>query len=990
MNNSQANFIPMRMRGQGWQIGNLSILKILFALVGVIIPSIIFLPLLSLKTDTAKYSAIILTVGFIIFNQVLVWIPHSSGHSLLIALWLKFNYKISYNNFNNKTKASIFDIYKYKTETKKVNETLILKWNELKKNLDGSYSLKHIKNKTNITNNHKDDFNSLKELGILKIKDGSDESKSRYFLGFKVIGYDISHKSHDEIKNIISQLHNVFKNITTPHTLIKLSQPVNFADNVRALDKEVSEIIKRNNNEEQRNVQYDILALDKKRFINNDKDNFSLENVPIEVNWFLILNGENLAEIKAMRESIIKEFNKLKIDLKLLNQNQLSNVFISLYAPYISFNDRNILNNDANHWNEILNFNNIEILDNVVKAKPYLLENNIKTHDTFLKVGLIKDYPTITPPFAWLYKLATSFDAIVMHNNLVDKEEIHKLINQSFENTELKRANTTNKSKKGEMEFLYNSFKQLSNSIGSGLEKIYDSTIYTINYSFTKPSDAISSFNQSKTMAKNLGFTVIPLTYQQRAGFGDLFVKSKLLLPKYKFPLPAYCYAYGFPFISATINDLRGTIIGKTDKGEQFVFDMTKIDSVRKNHNMFILGNSGTGKSTFLKLLWMHLYGRGHKIFITDPEAEDDNEKLVRNLKGTYIDMAETKINPLIINIYNEDKKHNKWTYDIDNKASWLSEWFATIFGYDPNNSFQTMTKAIFAKWITKYYNSYGIKEDTEVSDNMIWPSVGEFYQYLKSQVETIKSKDGDINIDCEEELLKQLQLYFIDGNMLPSKLWNTNSTFVDLSKSYLNSFNISKLVNQSSNIQRASYMLLLDLANKEMWRNKIYNDANKRVALENHSNYDTTFLFLIFDEAHLMIDRKNPTTTAFLAETGARCRKYSTSLIVATQNVKTFTGDPEILYQSTRIINNTQYSLSLGLKENDIEELDKLWEPIGGLTEQEKDFLSNAQKGDCIFAVTSQNRIQVLIDIGKDEAFRKYASFIKDDKAVNKKLDEE
>ncbi|TPR53351.1 hypothetical protein [Metamycoplasma neophronis] len=130
--------------------------------------------------------------------------------------------------------------------------------------------------------------------------------------------------------------------------------------------------------------------------------------------------------------------------------------------------------------------------------------------------------------------------------------------------------------------------------------------------------------------------------------------------------------------------------------------------------------------------------------------------------------------------------------------------------------------------------------------------------------------------------------------------------------------------------------------------------------------------------------------TTSFLAETGARCRKYSTSLIIATQNVKTFTGDPEILYQSTRIINNTQYSMSLGLKENDIAELDKLWEPIGGLTEQEKEYLASAQKGDCIFSTSSQTRTQLQIDIGGDIAFRKYANFIKNDHEIKSQEIEE
>ncbi|WP_322961412.1 hypothetical protein [Mycoplasmopsis cynos] len=96
MSANYSNFIPLRMRGQSWQIGNLSVLKILFAIVGVLIPAGVMLPFIIL--ENALILVLILFGIVVLITQLLIWIPTSSGHSLAVMLWLKFVYKISYNN----------------------------------------------------------------------------------------------------------------------------------------------------------------------------------------------------------------------------------------------------------------------------------------------------------------------------------------------------------------------------------------------------------------------------------------------------------------------------------------------------------------------------------------------------------------------------------------------------------------------------------------------------------------------------------------------------------------------------------------------------------------------------------------------------------------------------------------------------------------------------------------------------------------------------
>lgn len=960
------NFIPQRMRGQSFSIGKIPLTKVFLSIILGVIPFIILYFILKGQDNFITS----MLVGGLMWggaNQGLVWFPTKSGHSLIKLLFLAFNFKSSYNHFKNATECEIFDLYKLKTNSNEVNKHYVYKLSQLKRNNDGSYSPK------NYDRNLREDLKNLPP-NIFAINDGLSNSKVMYMSIIKINGYDITHASADTKQSLIMGLHAIEKSIDIPYSLIKIKQPTNLAQNLDGNDINLSSITHTTMMNEQLLVKQHILQNNR---IQLSRDLFSYQDTAVENNWFLVLHHYNVDNVKLTLENLSKSFNGLKIGTQILNKREIFNVLVSVYAPYICFNDKNIVNvDDIDSYKSLLNFNTLKFTSTHVEVIPKLQQfypqsKNIKT---YMKIGVIDKYPTTNLSFAWLYTLSSAVDTVVIHNTPLPKDKLQKMIDASFSNTELTHGMTRSKSKKKESEFLYQSFEMLANAIGSGNETVIESNIYTINYSLNHEKEVNESFKQSESALKSIGFVLRPLTFQQRAGFSDLFIKNKLFLNKYLIPMPNYVFAISYPFISTTINDKFGTLLGKTDKKELFIFDLFNLNATRTNANQFVIGKSGAGKSTYLKKLWMHEYAKGNKVILIDPENE--NSGIVKNLKGTNVDLLDTPLNPLEINIFKLNTQ-NQYEYDIDAKCSWLTAWFSTIFGWGPSQEDQTK-KIYLTNYLIKFYKYFRFDKYVKVNELKYqpnFPSISEFYSWLKQNL-----NDDNMNM-YEKDIINCFNLNFIDSDMITKKLWN-NKNSLKISESDLINFDISKIQNLEDALKRAMYMFVLDLANKEVWKNRLFNDKVKQsLTKEQLANFYVKHILVIVDEAHLLIDKKSPEALSFLAETVKRIRKYDGALIVATQNINDFIADDVIKKESTALINNCQTSVSLGLAPNDIKVYDELLSSIGGLTEQEKNYLGGAVKGDCLYILGGFNRIQVRIDISNDVSFLHYANSIKVDK---------
>lgn len=127
-------------------------------------------------------------------------------------------------------------------------------------------------------------------------------------------------------------------------------------------------------------------------------------------------------------------------------------------------------------------------------------------------------------------------------------------------------------------------------------------------------------------------------------------------------------------------------------------------------------------------------------------------------------------------------------------------------------------------------------------------------------------------------------------------------------------------------------------------------------------------FCAVIVDEAHLYIDPDNPAILKYMVQMTKTVRKFNAGMIFTTQNPGDFTVNNATSDDASRIIQNCQYSVFFGLKDQDIDKVQQLFKNSNQLLQSEIRYLVNARYGKCLFSISSNKRIRVEIYYNKLE----------------------
>lgn len=163
--------------------------------------------------------------------------------------------------------------------------------------------------------------------------------------------------------------------------------------------------------------------------------------------------------------------------------------------------------------------------------------------------------------------------------------------------------------------------------------------------------------------------------------------------------------------------DETGYYFGRTsgmenddNKNTAIILDMFKRGNDRTNSNFFVVGKSGTGKSTSIKSIIQILYMQGVKLLIIDPETE--YKELVRNLGGSWLNTGggSSSINILEVRQAPQDEENEDKPL-FENGVSVLAlhirvlEMFFSM--YKPQLT--DIQKALLKKALIETYEKFGI-----------------------------------------------------------------------------------------------------------------------------------------------------------------------------------------------------------------------------------------------------------------------------------------
>ena len=460
-----------------------------------------------------------------------------------------------------------------------------------------------------------------------------------------------------------------------------------------------------------------------------------------------------------------------------------------------------------------------------------------------------------------------------------------------------------------------------------------------------------------KTQIMRSGFRVYDLFGKQKEAFTNCNVSRRMTLKKYERGINSSSLAAIFPFVSDAIQDPKGFYLGMNS--EPVFIDFFQRDRERINSNMVIMGKSGCGKSFCTKSILANLAAENSKIFILDPEKEYDI--IARNMYGKVIDVGsarEGRINPLQVNA-TQDEEDGEGNVSLSMHMQFLETFFGMILEGITMDGMELLTEAL-----KELYSKFGINNTTNIETVKPeqFPIMQDLYDFICEKYEN--STD-----DYNRNNYKVLKIYlnkFAEGGR-NAQLWNGPSTISSAENFIVFNFQ-SLLANNAGAVANAQMLLIMRWLNNEVINNKDYN-----------AKYKTNRkIIVVIDEAHVFIDPKQTVALDFMQQMAKRIRKYAGSQIVITQNIKDFTGSPEIARKSTAIINACQYSVIFALAPQDMNDLVILYEKAGKINEKEQDTITSNPRGRAFFMTSTYSRTNV--DVLVNDRIRNLFEKLRDD----------
>ena len=627
---------------------------------------------------------------------------------------------------------------------------------------------------------------------------------------------------------------------------------------------------------------------------------------------------------------------------------------------FVSFDNYNKLVKQISFFEKILNsvfniqpitsFKIKELQDNIYNTtkKGVLKSTHIQTPTNKHKFLSIYKYPTKTNMF-WLKDLFNiKHTEILLNIEPIDKQEALRLLNNAEQKSRLHMERAGKTSELIDISLHQNDILDTIKVIQTDTDTLKNiNVLVRIDYKTNEEQQLI--MNELKNIELNFGLKMSTLYFRQEIALNMFKIGQKdTLMGEFGTPFTSTEISSSYFFKNYGLNDQDGYLLG-TGQIEQEIIVFNQFHrnkQKRTSSNMTILGKIGSGKSFLTKKIVKQQALNNSKIVVFDPENEYNF--LVDALNGQRINFASqsNRINPLEFTHAIEEDNLSP----LENHLIFLKTFYQNAFTDIPTiylNMLVEITRNTFMKF---KLNNLSFLKKAKPKD---FPTFDDIYIEAKKYISKEKlEKEYKLN------LLSYLKEFTIGTY---SGLFNHKSNIVF--KNNLISFELRNIFkNSSKSIATLSLYVIFSYVENWVILNRVNNEKNKRADK----------IMIVIDEAHLIAD-SNPTIVGYLGKLAKRIRKYMGSVVIATQDLKDFVGTKENAKHTEALFNNSQY-LFIGLMEaGNINDLKQLFKNDNSLNDQIIHSISNAEKGDFYFKISSQKHhlIHVLPTPDELEWFR-------------------
>lgn len=786
------------------------------------------------------------------------------------------------------------------------NKNKYISKNQMKKRIKNSQILSNIK--------------EIGEDGLIYLKSGEVASL------IEVGAIDLSLTSKQEKTNFFYTLKSLYQIRGLNLKCYKIDDKINLNNNKINLDK----LLEKYNDDETR-----------KELLNTNKEliNYLEENdYTVSSIYYWVVIAKTVEELEKLLDEIEEIVNDIqpRINIEII-QNKLQ-VFKFISNLYLN---KNTL--DQLVWSGLSEL----ALPMNVSEHP----SSIKFDENEFQLCTIKSVPPFVDElfFERVFNVP-NVRACLSVKDTISQEELIRWVNNQYQFLLTDRNTTKKLSDATELDRQEENFQILMQEIKNGDEKIKEVSLILV-----VTGDKKTRENTIRELKKLVDVYQIKLDVprlRQLETWQTYDINSRSL-EDYSIYLPTLTMAAGFPFTETYFNDSNGYMLGvDTHTSLPIFYDPFTLNNSRTSHNLAIISSTGGGKSFTMKKMIVNEYSRGTKIFIFD--AENEYKKLVSKNGGEYIDMYSKKggiINPLQIRFIAGDEEESQDTKETDCPLAKHLGFLEAFF----KSAFESITEkelVMLLAVVEKLYNKKGIYKNTSINTLQTlkpedYPIFSDLYNFLPEYSKDLKSNE-------KKKLIEQLDI------LLSRFLTGTDSylfdgyTNINLDNDLI-AFNLQELLySENQRLINTQTLNLLTYLNNSIVANKINNDKLK--------SDERKHVMIVADEFHLFIDENNFEVLRNFGQLARRIRKYSGSLVVATQSIKDFVGNNQILRHSTAIFNNCQYQMVGMLKEDDLRAYLDLFKQ-NPLTDTQKSFLLTSKRGEFLLNVDSKTRLRLKVE---------------------------
>lgn len=629
----------------------------------------------------------------------------------------------------------------------------------------------------------------------------------------------------------------------------------------------------------------------------------------------------------------------------------------------------------------------------VARTQP---QGNIKIHSGYIEEGngyaaflTIYKYPADNLPAFWLSRLVNQEHVIALlsvRTQNVDK--VKPKLDQSI--TEL-RSRVENQNSKPTQALgatmdatsLINTYRNLKNN-SETLKRItlrllvYDSTLPKLMTRIRGIKDGFMAFKMTRFIDEQeyaLHSIYLPMSLQQN-------------MPNHRKGTIVQSYDLGgsYMFNYVNLQDPGGEYFGFTQTRGAFVFNPYNMTGDRTRVFSLVAGESGAGKSTFLKMLNDDAFIRGH--YIRNFDVTGEYRRAIKAQQGVIINTSDFNNRVNMFEIFPTVAKPDGSVDEVASFDNNVDKILTISHIMNPDLSHTELT--LLKSYINGFYiwQQMWVPEAQQHLDEVKviglpheqYPTLTLFINYLHDKLADIEA-DQHHRDQHQLDATRNLYLDFKNMDNNYGRLFNGHTNVKNFSKEKVVDFDMQSAADMSAgmnaNLFQAQFFNYLSMVSAQMILNgRHYRQLEADGKLvDDKLGFNINYYYINIDEAEDYFNPKYPDVVQMIASMMEQMRKNYCAITLSFPTLKdvlisnTSHSDNYAAYQDavSRIFNLIQYFHFFELQGGDLDALRKFFSKNRAVSLEQLSTLPNLHKYQVLTIIVGERSYQWTTELSPD-----------------------